>query len=318
MLKIMRLAILLVGVIMSRCAFSEDISLSLPELSWSMEIAAPGFVVEEKEIAPSGESARLEAVNKTSGVILTAFLEKTNKKGDAKACREYYWNKAKKSPFKKEEIILRESGPMALVEYIVPEWLGIELMQKNLNAYLAEGDCWIDVHVSKAGYIPNSEDPFQSVLDGIRINHSFLPTAADYFAFGSVYYEKENYKKAITQYEKALELEKQKSSLPRNIQIVLIDQLGMSYGISGDLLKAQHLYECAITKEPDYPMFYYNLACCFAEEGHLDKAITNLQLAFKHKDKSLPGESVPNPRTDSSFKRYLDNQEFNKVLDQMR
>ena len=52
------------------------ISLSLPELSWCLEIGAPGFVVEEKGMAPAGDAARLQASNKKTGVILSAFLEK--------------------------------------------------------------------------------------------------------------------------------------------------------------------------------------------------------------------------------------------------
>jgi len=156
-------------------------------LSWSLEIAAPGFVVEEKEIAPGGEAARFQAVNKKSGVVLSGFLEKAVKRGDARACRDYYWSRAKQSPFKKEQISLRESGPMAIVEYIVPDHLANEVRQKNLNAYLAEGNYWMDVHLSKTGCHLGDEDPFLPLLKGIRINQTHLPTASDRFDYGNVY-----------------------------------------------------------------------------------------------------------------------------------
>ncbi|MDD5707599.1 MAG: hypothetical protein PHR35_16885 [Kiritimatiellae bacterium] len=116
------MAILAVGVAVGEAASAEAISLSLPELSWSLEIAVPGFVVKGKEIAPSGEAARFQAVSEGSGVVLSGFLEKAAKKGDSKACRDYYWSRARQSPFKKEQIGLRESGPMAIVEYIVPDY----------------------------------------------------------------------------------------------------------------------------------------------------------------------------------------------------
>ena len=254
MQMLMRCAFFLTGIIAIQSAFSESVSLSLPELPWSLEIAAPGFVVEEKEIAPSGEAARLQAVNKASGVILPAFLEKAAEKGDSKACRAYYWNRAKQSPFKKEQISMRESGPLAVVEYVFPGHLGIEMNQKNANAYLAEGQYWIDVHLSKTGYKVGNEDPFQPILKDIRINRTYVPTASDRFDFGNIYYRQKNYKKAATQYANALELEKQKPSLPRNTWIVLVDQLGMSYGISGDLAQSKQLYEWAVIKEPEYPM----------------------------------------------------------------
>ncbi len=65
-------------------------------------------------------------------------------------------------------------------------------------------------------------------------------------------------------------------------------------------------------------MFYYNLACSFAEMGKQDDAIKNLRLAFKYKGNSIPGESVPDPRTDSSFEKYLNNPEFKAALEQMK
>jgi tetratricopeptide (TPR) repeat protein len=308
--------ILAVGV--SQTGWSASVSLSLPELPWSLEITTSGFVVEEREIAPSGEAAKLQAVNEAAGLIMSAFLEKAPEKGDSKACREHYWNRAKQSPVKKEQILTRESGPLAVVEYIVPDLLGKGGSQRNLNAYLAEGDYWMDVHLSTTRDTAGKEEPLQLILKDIRINHAYVPTASDRFDFGNVYYQQKNYKRAATQYEKALDLEKQKPSLPRNLWLVLVDQAGMSYGISGDLTKSQHLYEWAVTKEPEYPMFYYNLACSFAEMGNQDKAIENLQLAHKHKSNSLPGESVPNPRTDSSFVKYINSPQFKAALDKMK
>ncbi|MFC1453286.1 tetratricopeptide repeat protein [Verrucomicrobiota bacterium] len=290
----------------------------MPELPWSLEIAAPGFEVEETEIAPSGDAARLQAVNKATGVILSAFLEKAPKKGDSKACREHYWNRAKQSPFKKEHIRMRESGPLAAVEYSVPDLLGKGGSQRNLNAYVAEGEYWMDVHLSTTSERTGNQDPFSPILKAIRINHAYAPTASDRFNFGNVYYQQKNYKRAAAQYEKALDIEKQKTSLARNLWLVLVDQLGMSYGLSGELAKSQRLYEWAVTKEPDYPMFYYSLACAFAEMGNQDKAIENLRLAHRHRDESLPGESVPNPRTDSFFTKYLSNPEFRAALDKMK
>ena len=86
---------------------------------------------------------------------------------------------------------------------------------------------------------------------------------------------------------------------------VLIDQLGMAYGLSGDLEMARAPLESAIQKTPEYPLNYYNLACAFAEEDDENKALANLSLAFQHKDNVLKGEKMPDPRTDSSFEKYV-------------
>jgi hypothetical protein len=57
--------------------------------------------------------------------------------------------------------------------------------------------------------------------------------------------------------------------------------------------------------DSEYPLNYYNLACAYAEEGDKGKALTNLSLAFQHKEHVLKGEQMPDPRTDSSFQKYL-------------
>jgi len=314
----MRCSLFLVGMVASRTAFSAPITLSLPELPWALEITAPGFAIEEKEIAPNGDGARLRAMNQGTGVTLSAFLEKAPRQGDSRQCRDYYWGKAKQSPLKKEQIALFESGAMAVVEYVVPEYQGIPAQQINLNAYLAEGEYWIDVHLAKTGYETGAPNPLRPILNGVRINKSYAPTVADRCDYGNIYYRSKKFGKAIPQYEKALDLEKQRPSLDRTHRIVLVDQLGMAYGISGDLAKSKQLYEWAVTQEPEYPMFYYNLACTFAEMNNQKKAIENLRMAHRYKGNSLPGESVPDPRTDSSFAKYLADPSFMAELDKMK
>jgi tetratricopeptide (TPR) repeat protein len=318
LMKTPRWAVGLILLASGRLLFSDPVSLSLPDLPWSLDIEAPGFVIEDKEIAPDGNAARLQAINKTSGVVLSAYLEKAGGAGDAKACRDYYWSRAKQSPFKKEQVSMRETGSLALVDYVVPEHLGEKLNQRNVNAYLAEGGFWMDVHLSRTGYTAGKGDSLEPVLQAIRINRAYVPTAQDRFAFGNIFYLQKNYKAAARHYEAGVELEKVKPSLPQTTWIVLVDQLGMSYGISGDAAKAKPLYEWALTREPEYPMFYYNLACAFAETGNPEKALENLKLAYQHKQHGLKGESIPNPRTDSSFTNYLANPQFKASLDALK
>lgn len=70
------------------------------------------------------------------------------------------------------------------------------------------------------------------------------------------------------------------------------------------------LLDDAIATDPEYPLNYYNLACAFAEEGSKGKMLTNLDLAFKHKDHLLKSEQMPDPRTDPSFRRYEQDADF--------
>ena len=88
----------------------------------------------------------------------------------------------------------------------------------------------------------------------------FAKETMQYVSQGSAAYLKQDYKKAIQFYSKALELEKKEPTLEKNIWRVLVDNLGMRYGISGDNKKAKEIFEYGISKDDQYPMFYYNVA----------------------------------------------------------
>ncbi len=148
---------------------AESILLTLPQLKWVLMMGAPGFAVSEKEMTDVHTSARFFADNGATGMVLSGFLEKAEETGDAKACRAYYWEKGKKSPWKKDEVTMRESGEMAILEYMVKSVEGVELNQKNLNAFLCKDGYWIDIHLSKTPFEPEDESLFKEILDQVRI-----------------------------------------------------------------------------------------------------------------------------------------------------
>lgn len=113
---------------------NNTVALTLPGLTWALEIEAPGFEVQEKELAPEGKAARFDAENDQTDTRLSAFLEKAPTRGSALECRQHYWSRARQSPFKKDQIKMSETNSMALVEYIVREHLGRKVNQKNFNA----------------------------------------------------------------------------------------------------------------------------------------------------------------------------------------
>jgi Tfp pilus assembly protein PilF len=119
---------------------------------------------------------------------------------------------------------------------------------------------------------------------------------------------------SVEPYEKARELEKNGGKLSLDQHRILVDQLAMAYGISGKLKKAQALLEDAIHQDPEYPLNYYNLACVYADQGDKEKVLSNLSLAFQHKDHVLKGEQIPDPRSDSSFQKYIRNEDFIKLM----
>ncbi|PYY12518.1 MAG: hypothetical protein DMG61_16295, partial [Acidobacteria bacterium] len=130
-------------------------------------------------------------------------------------------------------------------------------------------------------------------------------------------YLQHDYKDAIGPYAQALEMEKATPTLGRPLWYVLIDNLGMSYGIIGDLQKAKQTFDYGVSKDPTYPLFYYNLACTYAEMNDTTNAQSYLKKAFEYKTNTLPGEAMPDPRTDDSFKKLMKNKEFRELADSL-
>src|SRR5438045_8263395 len=118
---------------------------------------------------------------------------------------------------------------------------------------------------------------------------------------GSRFFLQGDFKQAISPYQKALDREKANRTLGESLWRVMVDNLGMAYGISGDLKKAKETFEYGLSKDPKYPMFHYNMACTYAEMNDVDKTISYLSQAFEYKANVIKGEKMPDQWTDSSF-----------------
>ncbi len=134
---------------------------------------------------------------------------------------------------------------------------------------------------------------------------------------GSRFYLDRDYKQAAPLYQKALDREKANRTLSETLWRVLVDNLGMSYGIPGDLKHAKEVFEYGLSKDPKYPMFHYLLACTYAEMNDVDKTIEYLKQAFKYKENMIKGESLPDAWTDDSFQRFMKDDKFVNALKEM-
>jgi predicted Zn-dependent protease len=131
---------------------------------------------------------------------------------------------------------------------------------------------------------------------------------------GHTLFRQQKYAEAVAAYAQALTLEKKGAELSRMEHRILIDQLAMAYGISGQLSESKKLLQTAIAEDPEYPLNYYNLACAHAESGNKTDALKNIELAFEHKEHVIQGEEMPNPKEDSSFKKYLGDKDFIELM----
>jgi tetratricopeptide (TPR) repeat protein len=136
---------------------------------------------------------------------------------------------------------------------------------------------------------------------------------------GLLAYKNHDYKKAIPELKAALDELKGTAGFETSLAWrVVVDNLGMAHGISGDLKSAKETFDYGLTKDPKYPMFHYNLACTFAEMNDRNNAIAELKLAFAFKANANAGEPMPNPATDSSFQKFMKDKIFLAALDEIR
>lgn len=143
-------------------------------------------------------------------------------------------------------------------------------------------------------------------------------TSYEHMRIGSAFFLQKNYQKAIEPYQRALDLEKEQPKLDKNLWRVLIDNLAMSYGLTKQNEKAKEVLEYGISKDPDYPLFYYIMSCVYAETNDEDNAIVYLKRAFERKDNVIRGESMPDPAKDDSFQHLMKSKKFLKTLKEIK
>lgn len=318
----------------------ERLSISFPGKSWSLEIDSPGFVIQQEQRRPDGR-VYLFATDPATKLLVSVTLEQAEGGADSSTCLDFLQKRAHSLPPGMTATDVQPSviNQMAVIEYFVPQAGGVHLRQKNLVACMAKEDIFIDIHLSKVQFHATDESLFTDLLNRVRIADrpaagtpaSTSPNAArtttpapsrqsgessdELFAEGSRHFLGRDYQGAIAPYSAALKLEKKHPHLSKDYWRVLVDNLGMAYGITGDLDHADQTFEYGVSKDPGYPMFYYNLACTYAERNDMDKAMDYLKKAFSLKANSIPGEGMPDPRQDDSFQRFMSNERFRKLAD---
>ncbi len=156
------------------------------------------------------------------------------------------------------------------------------------------------------GDLKEAEKHFRAAIKAQPDSWEAHSRLADSFFFRA------HFSDAVPEYEKARELSGSSQLTPQDLRH-LTDQLGVAYIVAGNFDKAIEVYQSAIAKDPDYPPYYYDLACTFAGKGDLDKALAELREAYARRDKWPQGQTFPSPRKDPSFKRYIGDEKFEKV-----
>ncbi len=300
----------------------EKLRTAFPGKNWSVVIDSPGFVMEADGLQPGGRQYLL-AKNGSNGMTLSVSMERSSKGADPNTCPAYLRKRVEAlKGLGLQDVQYFAEGSMSIAEYLIPEVKGLKIRQKHMVACTAREDVYVDVHLSKTQFREEDEPLFRSLLSAVSIVEAQPAKTVDANAVqvrelvgsGSRYYLQQSYKEAIPPYQQALNLEKKRRTLEKDLWRVLVDNLGMAYGITGDLVRAEETFRYGAFEDPTYPMFWYNLACVYGERNDLDTAAEYLKKAFSYKANVIPGEKIPDPRGDDSFRRFLASPKFQALM----
>jgi len=256
-----------------------------------------------------------ECHNHAATVYLYQYADATQAQSALRTIQAFIWGEKQKSSLHPEDIFTVDNV-VVVVSGEKPE-----PVTSVLEGDRSSADTQLDAKVekeferAKKAYLKKDYAAAEPRFRSVTVSAPDQLFSWVYLGHSLFYQDK--FSEAVPAYERAMALKEKAADLPSTEERILIDQLGMAYGLGGQLDKGKALFEGAIRKDPDYPMYYYNLACTVAEQGDLDAAVTNLKLGFARKSNMLPGETYPDPRTDDSFKQFLGNDKFEAALKEM-
>lgn len=188
--------------------------------------------------------------------------------------------------------------------------------QLNSRSIVFFDDYWLDIHISLMNPKEDDLNKIVSFLGSVKFENKprnfvndldsvYDQTALFSFIYANECYNKKDYKNAISAYKTLIRLLMQ-AKMQHEFCIVAYDNLGMAFALTGDIRMAKRTFEEGVKFDPNYPNFYYNLGCCYAESGDFAAAVDYLEKAFARKSHVLPEESMPDPFTDDSFKKMFE------------
>jgi len=301
-----------------------DFKIALPSHPGRLLWHADGFKVVEHSAKPNGREIGIRGKDVSGRVNFLGFLFLVPEQAPLSSakCRDGAIEPEKKSNsslriLANVEITQPDRQQVALVGYTSQGRGGKPSYM--VRGFVAAGDICGDLEFYSDTPIAAEDGDIRKVFASYGLETDYAPGFSDSFLYAQILYQHGMYKAAAPVFEQALtQLESAGRPDTKTMRRVTTDQAGMAYGMSGDIAKSRALFEAAIAKDPDYPLYYYNLACADAEERKLPDAQVHLQQAFARKANVIPGESMPDPTKDDSFLPYRDNNQFWKFIEGLR
>ncbi len=297
-------------------AVDNAFELALPEHRGQLRWSAEGFKVIQSSAKPGGHEIGIRGSDESGRLTFLAFLFLIPEQAPLSGakCRDGALEEEKKTNSTLKVLSLADDAwpgksVVSLVSYSAKN--GNNRTVYSVRGFLAAADICGDPEVYSDAPIKADDRDIRGIFDSYEFDENYIPRFKDVFLYGQILYNAHLYKAAAPILEMALAKVGENSGADvKTMRRVVTDQAGMAYGMAGDIPRARAIFEKAVAEDPDYPMYYYNLACADAEEKNLARAQVHLQAAFDRKANVLPGESMPDPTTDDSFMPYRDNKDF--------
>jgi tetratricopeptide (TPR) repeat protein len=295
--------------------------LALPAHEGQLEWNATGFSVVQTSAKPNSAEIGVRASDGSGQFTLLGFLFLFPEQAPMTSakCRDGVMEPAKKSNptitiAGTSEMARSDGPPLELVSYVAQGQEG--KLVYSVRGFLAMGDLCGDLEIYGNDVSVINDPNLKKIWESYRLDPQYIPQFSDVFVYAQILYQKHLYQAAAPIFEQALtKLTGGKDQMAW--RRVATDQAGMAYGLSGNIPKARSLFDAAIAKDPNYPMYYYNLACADAEEKKLADARVHLQEAFDRKANVIQGETIPDPTKDNSFLPYHGDKEFWTFLESL-
>lgn len=289
------------------------------QLRWS----ADGFNIVKSSAKPNGNEIGIRGNNQAGRLTFLAFLFLVPDQAPLTSakCRDGALEPEQKAnPTLKilgvSESIQSGALPVSVVNYTARDRSGKTVYM--VRGFVATSDICGDLEFYSDKPISAGDTDLKRIFDSYQLDETYVPNFSDVFVYAQILYKGQMYKAAAPIFEIALrKLRENPGTDTKTVRRVVTDQAGMAYGMSGDVPTARAVFERAIAEDPDYPMYYYNLACADAEEKNLPGARSHLQEAFARKANVIPEESMPDPTKDDSFLPYRSNKNFWMFLESL-
>ena len=284
---------------------SHQATIALIDKPWAVSLDITGYRVHVDGVKPDRRRYFL-ATNDTTSMHLSITLEAVSDQATEQGCLAHLERIAQTAAAPLSPAPTRyEVHHIPVLEYLLPETGGQRADQLHLFACASKDNVYTDIHVSKTGAKAGDASQLREVLGSLTIVAAARASSLDHFRAGSAPYLHGQFRQAISHYEQAVALEQANPLLDKTLWRLLIHNLGVAYGRTGDLARAKTTFDYGLSQDPSNPLFHYHLARTYAGMNDRDKAMQSLHDAFLHSRRRNEGDPIPDPRQDVSFGRLM-------------